>query len=182
MGEGRGSPVNPTQPHRNTLDVIAPLVLQNRLSQVRALPPLPFNALIRSRLIVVFRGWPRLQLCRRIVRPSLPARLLRGRDRGLLRRKEHIVARPAQVRPAGAKTRLNATRVRHIGSAKPKRVRSAGIALLLGSLGEGGCLEQYEECGRRAPVTDPMRHQHDFLLRCVANNRPPIRRYICVNK
>jgi hypothetical protein len=122
--------------------------------------------LVSRRLIVVVRGWPRLQLYRRIVGTSLPARRLRGRDRGLLRRKEHIVARPAQVWPAGAKTRLDATRVRHIGPAKPKRVRGTGIALLLASLGEGGCLEHNKECGRRTPVTDPMRGDHDFLLRC----------------
>jgi hypothetical protein len=120
-----------------------------------------------ARLIVVIRGRPRLrlQLYGRIVGVSLPARALRSRDWGLLRRKEHIVARSAQVRPAGSQTPLNATGVWHIGSAKPKRVRGAGFALLIGTLGEGRSLQHKKECGRRTPVPNPMRRHHDFLLR-----------------
>jgi hypothetical protein len=140
------------------------------LSQVRALPPLPVNALIflvailvfsDARLIVVI-PLPRRRR-HRIVGASLPTHCLRGWR--FLRRKEYIAARPAQVRPAGSQTPLNATGVWHIGSAKPERVRGAGFALLIGSLSEGGGLEQNKECGGRTPVIDSMR-RHDFLLRC----------------
>jgi hypothetical protein len=113
-----------------------------------------------ARLIVVI---PLPRRRHRIVGASLPTHCLR-RWR-LLRRKEHIVARSAQVRPAGSQTPLNATGVWHIGSAKPKRVRGAGFALLIGTLGEGRSLQHKKECGRRTPVPNPMRRHHDFLLR-----------------
>jgi hypothetical protein len=52
-------------------------------------------------------------------------------------RKKYIIARPAQLRPATSEAGRDAVGVRYVGSAKPKHVRRAGVALLLCPLSNG---------------------------------------------
>jgi hypothetical protein len=111
-----------------------------------------------KRLILVVL-WGR----RRLIAFPWAGRLWR---RHVLRRKENIIAGPAQARTAGPQTRLHPVRVRHIGAAKSKGVRGAGFALLRGTLSEGEGWKHKKERGTCDPAANSIRRHSDFLPLC----------------
>jgi hypothetical protein len=79
-------------------------------------------------------------------------------------REKHIMTRPAQVRPAGTKTRLNATRVRNVSRAEAKSVRCAGLSLLVRPLSDRRCFGEEQERKRCEPASDWMLWPHTGAL------------------
>jgi hypothetical protein len=82
----------------------------------------------------------------------------------VLRRKEDIIASRAEARTAGPETGLDAVRVRHIGAAKSKGVRSAGFALLRATLSEGEGWKHEKERSTCDPAANTIRRHSDFPL------------------
>jgi hypothetical protein len=79
-------------------------------------------------------------------------------------REKHIMTRPAQVRPAGAKTRLNATRVRNVSRAEAKSVRCAGLSLLVCPLSDRRCFSGEKKSKSCDPAGDWMLWPHTDAL------------------
>jgi hypothetical protein len=82
----------------------------------------------------------------------------------VLRWKEDIIASRAEARTAGPETGLDAVRVRHIGAAKSKGVRSAGFALLRATLSEGEGWKHEKERSTCDPAANTIRRHSDFPL------------------
>ncbi len=100
--------------------------------------------------------------------------------RHVLRRKEYIIAGPAQVRPGGSKTGLNAPRIRHIGAAEPKRVRGASVALRLGALSQSGRRKRGKQRGCRAPAAHVMHYHRGSPPHCQTGSAYQVR-YASIN-
>ena len=77
-----------------------------------------------------------------------------------LGREKHIMARPAQLRSVASQAGGDAICVRHVGAAEPKRIRCAGLTLLISSLSARRRFSVEQERKHCDPAGDWMLWQH----------------------
>ena len=81
-----------------------------------------------------------------------------------LGREKHIMARPAQPRSVASQAGGDTICVRHVGAAQPKRIRCAGLSLLVRPLGDCRRFGVEQERKRSDPASDWMLWPHTSAL------------------
>jgi hypothetical protein len=81
-----------------------------------------------------------------------------------LGREKHIMARPAQPRSVASQAGGDTICVRNVSRAKPKRIRCAGLSLLVRPLGDRKCFSGEKKRKSYNPASDWMLWPHTGAL------------------